>query len=164
MTNEEMTKAINFLLEHHARIDAKLGSLTDKLSILTENGARMDRQIEANSELIRANSELIRANSDSIRAISALVRANSDQIEAVSDIVRTHSKQIQANSDRMRELEEKADTDREILKTVFSEYKVDIARVVNIADNMQDFARQVSRAISLSEQRLTILENKIDRE
>jgi hypothetical protein len=97
MTNEEMEKAITFLLDYQSSIDSKLEKLTDNVNSMS---IKFDQLVEETRQ------------------------------------------------------------DRQVIKDALSKWAEDIPRVITIADNMQDFARQVTRFVAQTEKRLSDLENK----
>jgi hypothetical protein len=84
MTSEEMEHAIEFLLEHHAKVSAEIGQLTEAVSV-------MRQEMEANRTEIR-------------QAIDNLIIANETTRKLSEDVARLT---IQ-NSQRITKLEEKA--------------------------------------------------------
>jgi ABC-type transporter Mla subunit MlaD len=76
MTNEEVERAIEFLVQHHAKVSADIERNSEQINRLTE-------RIERNSEQIERNSEQIGRHSGQIGQLTETVAATQSQIDSL---------------------------------------------------------------------------------
>ena len=73
MTNEELERAIEFLLQHHAKVSADIERNSEQIDRLTERIERNSEQIERNSEQIDRHSEQIAQLTETVAAMQSQI-------------------------------------------------------------------------------------------
>src|SRR5215475_6494353 len=116
MTPEQLDKAIQFLLEQQAAIDAAFHRDREAAKLDRERTDARFRDVakkqeevlalvEANSKQIQANAEQVRTNSEQIRATSEQIQALNEQMHALKDACRDLLEHANYTDFRLKRLE-----------------------------------------------------------
>ena len=94
MTNEEMQKAIHFIVEQEAKSSAKIDALAEAQKRADERSARADERWTRTEEGIRAllaiteiHEREIQANSQQILSLGETTRATDDRLNTLINVV-----------------------------------------------------------------------------
>ena len=104
MTNEEIEKAIEFIVEQEARTSAKIDMVSDKLDALTEKvDSLTDVQTRSTESItallaiaqvhereIMANAQHISSVSRDVAALGEITRATDERLNALINVVERH--------------------------------------------------------------------------
>ena len=84
MTGEEMERAIQFLIEHHARVSSDIEGLKEAQRITTENIASLARQAEADRNEMR----------ESFHTVTEEMRDYFDKLIIANEVTRELTNQV----------------------------------------------------------------------
>ena len=87
MTNEEVERAIEFLLHHHAKVSADIERHSEQISQLTSNVDALTANVEAMREEMREGfNRLILANEQTTELIGQIARLNVSTSQRVTQL------------------------------------------------------------------------------
>jgi ABC-type transporter Mla subunit MlaD len=118
MTNEEVERAIEFLLHHHAKVSADIQQHSEQIVQLTQSVAGLTKDVQAltgNVDALTVNVEVMRAEMDANRAdlgraIDNLIVANEVTRKLAEDVARLNvgmSQRVTRLESRVDDLEPK---------------------------------------------------------
>jgi len=94
MTNEEMQRAMNFIVEQQAQTAAKLDTITDTMGALAETQKRGEEKWSRTEEGIRAllaiaeiHEKEIQAQSQQIASLSQTTKSTDERLNALINVV-----------------------------------------------------------------------------
>ncbi len=87
MTNEEMQRAMDFIVEQQAQTSAKLAALTDAQTRNTEGIRALLSIAELHEREIESHSEQIMKNSEQILSLGEQTRTTDDRLNALINVV-----------------------------------------------------------------------------
>ena len=94
MTNEELQRAIEFIVEQEARSSAKIDAIAEAQNRAEERWVRTEEGIRAllaiaemHEKEIQANSQQISSVSRDVRVLSETTRATDDRLNALINVV-----------------------------------------------------------------------------
>jgi chromosome segregation ATPase len=114
MTGEEMERAIEFLLNSHAALDARFGETSRQIA---ETSRRLDSFAETQAELLRVmrqnfeeqqqtNAELRRANATQSRLWEAQNWLNAEQNRLNAELTQANAEQGRLNAEMLKDREQ----------------------------------------------------------
>ena len=90
MTNQEMQKAMEFIVEQEAKSSAKIDALADAQKRADERWARADERWARTEESIRALLTIAEMHEREISSIGAQTRATDERLNALINVVERH--------------------------------------------------------------------------
>src|SRR5258708_6731095 len=87
MTNEEMQRAIGFIVEHEVKSSAKIDALTDAQRRSDERWARTEEGIRALLSIAELHEREIQANSQQILSLGETTRETDDRLNTLINVV-----------------------------------------------------------------------------
>ena len=87
MTNEEMQKAMNFILKHEAQSTAKIDALAEAQKCAEERWTRTEEGIRALLSIAEIHEREIASQGKQILALGETTRATDDRLNALINIV-----------------------------------------------------------------------------
>jgi len=87
MTNEEMQKAMNFILKHEAQSTAKIDALAEAQKRAEERWTRTEEGIRALLSIAEIHEREIASQGKQILALGETTRATDDRLNALINIV-----------------------------------------------------------------------------
>ncbi|HEY9233311.1 MAG TPA: hypothetical protein VIS78_14255 [Blastocatellia bacterium] len=101
MTNEEMERAIEFLLNHHAQFSADIGQLKEAISRQTENIDKLTANVDAMREEMGATREEMEttreemgATREEIEAMREEMREGFDKLILANEVTRRLTEEV----------------------------------------------------------------------
>ena len=87
MTNEEMQRAMDFIVETEVKSSAKIDALTDAQRRSDERWARTEEGIRALLSIAELHEREIQANSQQILSLGETTRATDDRLNTLINVV-----------------------------------------------------------------------------
>ena len=87
MTNEEMQRAMDFMVQQQAQTSAKLDALTETQKRAEERWLRTEEGIRALLAIAEVHEKEIQANTQQILSLGQTTRATDDRLNALINVV-----------------------------------------------------------------------------
>ena len=90
MTNDEIQKAIDFIVEQEARSSAKIDAVAEAQNRAEERWIRTEEGIRALLEIAQLHEKEIQANTQQILSLGETTRATDDRLNVLINVVERH--------------------------------------------------------------------------
>lgn len=90
MTNEEMQRAMDFIVEQQAQTSAKIDALTKTQNRAEERWSRTEEGIRALLSIAEVHEKEIQANTQQILSLGETTKATDERLNALINVVERH--------------------------------------------------------------------------
>ncbi len=90
MSNEEMQRAMDFIVEQEAKSSAKIDALAEAQTRAEERGTRTEEGIRALLAIAELHEKEIQANTQQILSLGETTRATDDRLNVLINVVERH--------------------------------------------------------------------------